>query len=109
MLHRNSIFDLATLEAMRAGDAVILSDSKSNYEFNKENNVLIVNDMQLDDAINQMLNMDLKEWKRHNKLVFNKYFSQEKFTENYISMLNDFTQKRYILMNVISHQLIYKI
>lgn len=94
MLHRNSIFDLATLEAMRAGDAVILSDSKSNYEFNKENNVLIVNDMQLDDAINQMLNMDLKEWKRHNKLVFNKYFSQEKFTENYISMLNDFTQKK---------------
>lgn len=93
MLHRNSIFDLAVLEAMRAGNAVILSDSKSNYEFDKDNNILIVDLDNMDHAIAQLLSRDLNEWKQKNKIVFYSYFSPEKFAGNYITMLNEFTQE----------------
>ncbi len=93
MLHRNSIFDLAVLEAMRAGTAVILSNAKSNYEFDRENNILIVDPDNVDPAIEQMLRKDLQEWKQKNRAVFNAYFSQERFAGNYIRMLGEFTRK----------------
>ncbi len=91
MLHRNSIFDLAVLEAMRAGNALILSDSASNYEFNREDNVLIVDLDDMDQAVTKLLQKDLNGWKQKNKAVFNTYFTQERFADNYIKMLRDLT------------------
>ena len=43
MLHRISIFDLATLEMMNKSKCIILSNIGGNPEFNKDNNIITTN------------------------------------------------------------------
>ena len=58
MLHRISIFDLATLEVMRKSKAVILSNVGGNPEFNQNNNIILADSPK--EATEQFLSADLK-------------------------------------------------
>lgn len=88
MMHRNSIFDLATLESMRAGAALILSPTGGNLEFNVNNNVVFVDDSNYSTAIAEVHNRDYKAWSKSNVDAFNTYFSHKRFAENYRKALD---------------------
>lgn len=94
MLHRNSVFDIATLEAMRAGCGMILSGAGSNYEFNKEENVVLANSQDTQTTVWKMNQMDRDIWKQLNKKVFRTYFSNECFQKSYRDMIDDFAGVR---------------
>lgn len=84
MLHRKSIFDLATLEAMKAGCALILSRLEGNLEFNVCNNVLFA------DTDKAYINLDeINKLKELNKIAFNKFFSNKNFKEEYEAVIQD--------------------
>lgn len=82
MLHRISIFDLATLEAMSQSCAIVLSDVGGNKDFNVCNNVLLVNPNNYDDAVLSLSNADIDKLKKLNKDVFVKHFSPNVFKDN---------------------------
>ena len=87
MLHRISIFDLATLEMMNRAKTVVLSDIGGNREFNKENNIIL---WQKDyrKTASEILNTDLQQKGKLNKKVYNKYFSHTPYKEKYTELLN---------------------
>ena len=82
MLHRISIFDLATLEAMDKSSALILSNVGGNVDFDKENNVLYVDEgSDVDPSFFKKDKLD--RCKQLNKQVFEKYFSNVAFRKQY--------------------------
>lgn len=84
MLHRISIFDLATLEAMYNNLHIILSDIQGNVEFNKDNNINLVSDKKANyGKIANILMNDIP----HNKLVYEKYFSMNVFRRRYEKLM----------------------
>ncbi|BDV30047.1 glycosyltransferase family 29 protein [Microbacterium terricola] len=89
MLHRNSIFDLATLEAMRAGKALILSPVGGNTEVDLDGNVLFVTEETIDDACRVLETRDPVEWGQRNRRVFEDEFSLERFAGRYRRMLDE--------------------
>ncbi len=89
MLHHNSIFDLAILEAMQFGKAIILSDVGGNPEFNQDNNIVLVHDDDYDSAVNEIASRDKVCWGRENKRVFDAYFSNDCFIKEYAEMLDE--------------------
>lgn len=88
MLHRLSIFDLATLEAMRAGCALVLSDVGGNLEYNLRDNVIFVSEGMEQEAI-QKLTADLERLGHRNKQVFEEYFNAEDFKRRYINAFRE--------------------
>lgn len=82
MLHRISIFDFATLEAMSQNTAIVLSPIGGNIDFNKENNVLYVGDKYVQSA-KELSSMDVEQMKESNYKVFSNYFSEKAFREQY--------------------------
>lgn len=89
MMHRSSIFDLATLEAMNCGCAVVLSDIGGNRDFNANNNVILVNPNDIAAGARRLIDTDIVALKSKNKSTFDQYFSPEMFSERYIQMIND--------------------
>lgn len=92
MFHRNSIFDLSTLEAMRAQNGLILTEVGGNIEVNKNNNVIFVNpedDCSLEKAATELHGKNKEEFKLLNESVFNEYFSKENFKKSYEKLFND--------------------
>ena len=83
MLHRKSIFDLASLEAMQLGKCMILSDCDSNREFNVYNNVILVNVEDMEHAVQKVIEADLMNWQHLNKKVFEECFSNQAFLNRY--------------------------
>ena len=86
MLHRISIFDFATLEAMSQGTAIILSKVGGNIDFNKEENILFVEDIQSNFALLKKNTLDT--YKRLNLQVFRHYFSKTAFVNQYVKLFN---------------------
>lgn len=86
MLHRLSIFDFATLEAMIAKTAIILSPVGGNLDFDKMNNVIYASD-DYSDAINRLSYEEIERLKVLNYEVFQRYFSPEAFAEAYRKMI----------------------
>lgn len=81
MLHRISIFDFATLEAMSQASAVVLSKVGGNPEFNYEDNIIFS-----DDALENMDSFSKKDFdvlKKKNREVFDRYFSQKAYRVQY--------------------------
>lgn len=93
MLHRKSIFDLATLEAMRAGLVPILSNVGGNPEFNCSNNAIIVDMDNMEGAIEQLKDIDLSDMKKNNAATFARCFSHERFAEAYSIMIKNEMEK----------------
>lgn len=89
MMHRNAIFDLATLEAMRAGKALILSPVGGNLEVDLGSNVLYVDEGTILDACRVLEIRDRAEWGERNRAVFEEHFSLARFTERYQRMLDE--------------------
>lgn len=89
MMHRNAIFDLATLEAMRAGKALILSPVGGNLEVDLAGNVLFVDEDTIQDACRVIQTRDCRMWGERNRAVFEEHFSLEMFTARYRRMLDE--------------------
>ncbi len=86
MMHRISIFDFATLEAMSQSSAVVLSKVGGNLDFDKENNILFAEDFW--NNMDVLAKIDFELMKKKNKEVFDKYFSPEAFREQYVSFVD---------------------
>lgn len=82
MLQRISIFDLATLEAMSKGKAVVLSAVGGNIEFNVSNNIIMF-DGDYTDTAKQILNTDLQLLGEKNIQIYDRNFSNEVFIDAY--------------------------
>lgn len=88
MLHRISIFDFSTIEAMYMGKAIILSDIAGNDEFNIDNNILMVNeDLQDSDIVFFIQNAD--GYGKKNRRVYDENFSVGKFRERYHNAIKE--------------------
>lgn len=86
MLHRLSIFDLATLEAMKNGCAIFLSELGGNLEYNLEDNIIFTDERA--DNISQYLEHNaLEQLKAKNKKVYEDVFSEKCFKERYTELL----------------------
>lgn len=81
MLHRISIFDFATLEAMSQKSAIILSKVGGNIDFNMDNNIIYAEDVNKDSTI--LANADIQALKNKNYAVFCEKFSKEAFVQQY--------------------------
>lgn len=96
MLHRISIFDLATLEAMKQGAAIMLNDIGGNKEFNKCDNVIFV-DKGAKGILPYLESTKMNEFKEKSSYCYNNFFSKEKFKENYethiIKTVNDYNNR----------------
>lgn len=86
MLHRISIFDFATLEAMEKGKCIVLSRVGGNVEFNKDNNIIYDDEFSEINKFNKALIADKGE---RNKNVYNDFFSNEVFVNAYHSVIDD--------------------
>lgn len=82
MMHRISIFDLATLEAMKNGCAVMLTDVGGNKEFNKCDNVVFI-DNNATSALPYLEKNKLNQLKEKNTYAYNNFFSKTCFKEVY--------------------------
>ncbi|WP_309067380.1 glycosyltransferase family 29 protein [Microbacterium sp.] len=89
MMHRNAIFDLATLEAMRAGKALILSPVGGNPEVNLAGNVEFVTEERIDEVCDAIARRDREEWGDLNRSVFDDHFSLGHFADRYRGMLDE--------------------
>lgn len=89
MMHRNAIFDLATLEAMRAGKPLILSPVGGNREVNLADNVAFVTEESIDDVCRVIQARDRRKWGELNRDVFEQHFTLEHFAERYRAMLDE--------------------
>ncbi|CUH94488.1 hypothetical protein P22_0554 [Propionispora sp. 2/2-37] len=87
MLHRISIFDLATLEAMNKGLAIVLSNIGGNIEFNKEDNI-IFHEHDYRQTAKKILSADINQLKELNRKVYNNYFGNEKFKAEYENLID---------------------
>ena len=81
MLHRISIFDFATLEAMSQKSAVILSKVGGNADFNKNNNIIYAEDVYADDSI--LADANIPALQKANFEMFNTYFTKNAFLKQY--------------------------
>ena len=93
MLHRISIFDLTTLEVMNKEKCVILSNVGGNPEFNKEDNIILVEKDNYDNAVLHLLNNDIVSLGRKNKQVYNQSFSNEEFKKEYFKVIKELMHK----------------
>lgn len=88
MFHRISIFDLATLEAMKNGKCVILSNIGGNPEFNRSQNI-ILHDGNIKETANNLLTANIDDLKSRNKEVYENHFSNAAFIESYHRVIDD--------------------
>lgn len=93
MLHRISVFDLATLEMMNRGKAIILSNIGGNPEFNKENNIIIF-DGNYNETVKNLLQQNITQLGKLNKQVYNKYFSNEVYKEKYRKIIGELVENK---------------
>jgi glycosyltransferase involved in cell wall biosynthesis len=89
MMQRESIFDLATLEAMRGGKPLVLSPVGGNLEVDLNNNVVFVTEDTIDDACRDIVARDRLEWGERNRAVYDKHFSVAHFVDRYRAMLDE--------------------
>lgn len=89
MMQRKSIFDLATLEAMRGGKPLVLSPVGGNLEVDLNNNVVFVTEDTMDDACRDIVARDRLEWGERNRAVYDKHFSVAHFADRYRAMLDE--------------------
>lgn len=85
-LHRISICDFATLEAMKSGKPVILSPVGGNVELNICDNI-VFSDVKSD--ITYIDHDDMDIFGGRNKAVYEKYFSNAEFVSRYKALIDD--------------------
>lgn len=93
MLHRISIFDFATLEAMSQHSAVILSKVGGNLDFNMNSNIIFAEEVEGDESV--LAEADFSALKESNYNVFNRYFSKEAFVNQYKEFFEQILVEKY--------------
>lgn len=84
MLHRISVFDLSTLEAMKNSCAIVLSKVGGNLEYNLNDNILYTED----DIVDKLLNAEtIVKLKKQNIDTYNDHFSPQCFRDRYTKLL----------------------
>lgn len=86
MLHRISIFDFATLEAMKNSCAIVLSKVGGNVDFNKDGNIIFAEDVTFPDK-HVFSAQNVARLKTLNTDVFNRYFSVQNFKEQNLALI----------------------
>jgi len=89
MLHRYSIFDLSTLEAMRAGTGIILSNINGNTEYNQNNNVVLVDVENYSEAVDELRKRSKHLFAELNQKTFEQFFSKKNFHQRYARMIDE--------------------
>lgn len=89
MLHRISIFDLSTLEAMYNNLVIMLSDIPGNREYNVNSNIIMISE----EADYQKIAEQINAYKGNNREVYDKEFSVDRFRERYIDMMSLMLEK----------------
>lgn len=89
MLHRISIFDLTTLELMNKSKCIILSNVGGNPEFSKNKNIILVDDKKIHQSVVEFCNSDINKLGVLNKQVYDEYFNNQVFIQNYIRVITD--------------------
>lgn len=89
MLHRSSIFDLATLEAMYNACVPVLSNIGGNVDFNVDGNCILVDTNDMDGGIELFESCNIEEYKQRNYAAFKKHFSPDCFSKRYSEMINE--------------------
>ncbi len=87
MLHRVSVFDLATLEAMRVGKCVLLSFTGGNVDFNVKNNIVFYKE-DISVFTEEFMRADIDKLKQLNRAAYHEYFSPKCFIDAYIGLIN---------------------
>lgn len=83
MLHRISVFDLSTLEAMKNSCAIVLSKIGGNIEYNIEDNIIYA-----EDSIDCLFDKEkVNSLKEKNKYIYNNYFSEKCFKKRYENLI----------------------
>lgn len=83
LLHRISIFDFATLEAMKRAKCVILSKVGGNLDFNVCDNIFFY------EEDSSLFEIDIVKLGQNNKIAYDKYFSNENFIYKYTKLIDD--------------------
>lgn len=86
MLHRLSIFDFATLEAMISHTAVVLSPVGGNIDFCKKENIIFVQ-QDANQALETLTDETIERLKHLNYEVFQNDFSDKAFAQAYRTMI----------------------
>lgn len=89
MLHRISIFDFATLEAMSSHTAIVLSPIGGNVDFNKADNIIYVNENDEATAIKRINKETCALLKDLNYNVYREFFSEETFKKAYQKLISN--------------------
>lgn len=92
MLHRVAIFDLSILEMMSLGKIIILSDVWGNKEYNLENNIVYFKG-DYGEAINNLLNLDVRDVCYKNRKIANEFFSKTNFVKSYTTIMKQLLNK----------------
>ena len=92
MLHRISIFDFATLEAMSSHTAIVLSPIGGNLDFNKADNIIYVNENDEATAIKRINKEACTLLKELNYSVYREFFSEESFKKEYQELISNNTR-----------------
>lgn len=88
MMHRTSIFDFSTIEAMSYGNIPILSDVGGNKEVVFDNSGLLVSDPSCaDEVIGYIKSIDIIKNKALNQKIQEKNFSEEAFFSRYVRLV----------------------
>lgn len=82
MLHRISIFDVATLEAMYNNIPIILSDIEGNREYNIDNNIFLLNEKSRLDKVNEYIVSS-----QNNRKIYEENFSEKPYINRYIKLI----------------------
>lgn len=90
MLHRISIFDFATLEAMSNGCAIMLSKLGGNIDFNKANNVIFPEDIPAGDY-SVFDERNIRRLKQLNRTVLDDHFSAVAFKVANVELVRSLT------------------
>lgn len=98
--NRKAYFDLVIIEAMSIGKVVIASKTGGNIKIaSLTDGVILVepeNPKALKEVIDKVTNMskeDLKVLGEKNRIAFEKYFTIEKFANNYVNLVNSLKTK----------------
>jgi len=92
MMHRRSIFDLATLEAMRKAKPLILSPVGGNLDLDIESNVEFVDPDQPEswpELVRKVQERDREAWGLLNRRIYEEHFSPSAFVERYSRMVSE--------------------